>query len=376
MARHESLRTTFDRVDGAAVQVVTSGRRPGRAVSRPARPDELDRGADGRVRPAVRPARGPLFRGAAGAAGCRRARAAAQRAPHRHRRLVARRAGRGAGRARTPCASCPRCRCSTRTSRCGSGTGWQPADRAARATGSTGSPASRRWSCRPTGRARPVRTRPAPRTSSRVPAAVTRGSASWPEHEHHAVHHPVAACQVLFARYAGQHDVAVGTVTSGRDRAELNRVVGFFVNTVVLRSTVDRRTFTRVPGSASRTPCWTRSARRGAVRAAGRRGRRRTRDTSRNPLFDVMVLLQNAERGLPAFPGLAVEDVRAGAVGGELRPVPSSSTPRGRRAGLRRWSTAPTCSTPPRSSGWASTCWCCWRASPPTRTGRSASCRC
>ena len=50
----------------------------------------------------------------------------------------------------------------------------------------------------------------------------------------------VAAVQVLLARYADQPDVAVGTALSGRDRAELERVAGFFVNTVPIRSTVDR----------------------------------------------------------------------------------------------------------------------------------------
>src|SRR5918998_514818 len=48
----------------------------------------------------------------------------------------------------------------------------------------------------------------------------------------------MAACQVLFARYAGQDDVALGTVVSGRNRPELERVVGFFVNTLVLRAQV------------------------------------------------------------------------------------------------------------------------------------------
>ncbi len=53
-----------------------------------------------------------------------------------------------------------------------------------------------------------------------------------------------AAVQVLLSRYANQRDVAVGTVTSGRHRAELENLVGFFVNTVVLRSTVEgARTF-------------------------------------------------------------------------------------------------------------------------------------
>ncbi|MCT9935259.1 amino acid adenylation domain-containing protein [Planotetraspora sp. A-T 1434] len=49
----------------------------------------------------------------------------------------------------------------------------------------------------------------------------------------------VAAVQVLLARYSEQEDVAVGTVTSGRNRAELEDLVGFFINTVVLRSQVD-----------------------------------------------------------------------------------------------------------------------------------------
>ncbi|WP_367127827.1 amino acid adenylation domain-containing protein [Saccharothrix sp. HUAS TT1] len=49
----------------------------------------------------------------------------------------------------------------------------------------------------------------------------------------------MAACQLLLSRYAGQRDVAVGTVTSGRGRQELDEVVGFFVNTVVVRTDVD-----------------------------------------------------------------------------------------------------------------------------------------
>jgi amino acid adenylation domain-containing protein/non-ribosomal peptide synthase protein (TIGR01720 family) len=49
----------------------------------------------------------------------------------------------------------------------------------------------------------------------------------------------VAAVQVLLSRYCNERDVAVGTVTSGRDRAELEGLVGFFVNTLVLRSRVE-----------------------------------------------------------------------------------------------------------------------------------------
>jgi amino acid adenylation domain-containing protein/non-ribosomal peptide synthase protein (TIGR01720 family) len=47
-----------------------------------------------------------------------------------------------------------------------------------------------------------------------------------------------SAVQALLAGRAGQDDVALGTVRAGRPRAELEDVVGFFVNTVVLRAQV------------------------------------------------------------------------------------------------------------------------------------------
>jgi amino acid adenylation domain-containing protein/non-ribosomal peptide synthase protein (TIGR01720 family) len=48
-----------------------------------------------------------------------------------------------------------------------------------------------------------------------------------------------AAVNVLLSGWTGQRDVALGTVASGRTRAELDSVVGFFVSTLVLRSDVD-----------------------------------------------------------------------------------------------------------------------------------------
>ncbi|MCX4863848.1 MULTISPECIES: non-ribosomal peptide synthase/polyketide synthase [unclassified Streptomyces] len=51
----------------------------------------------------------------------------------------------------------------------------------------------------------------------------------------------VAAVQLVLARYSGQQDVVVGTVTSGRDRAELEDLIGFFVNTVALRTRIDEQ---------------------------------------------------------------------------------------------------------------------------------------
>nr|QEO73952.1 condensation domain-containing protein [uncultured bacterium] len=123
----------------------------------------------------------------------------------------------------------------------------------------------------------------------------------------------MAACQLLLARYTGQDDIAIGTVTSGRDQPELAGLVGFLVGTVVLRSTVDRsRSFAEFLAEANRTALdafahddvpFDR-----VVEAVGA-----SRDPSRTPLFDVMVVLHSASfpghgRTLPDLPGLHVEE--------------------------------------------------------------------
>ncbi len=48
----------------------------------------------------------------------------------------------------------------------------------------------------------------------------------------------LAALDVVLARYAGQETVMVGSAMAGRDRPELENVVGLFANTVVLRNDV------------------------------------------------------------------------------------------------------------------------------------------
>ncbi|MFD0387258.1 condensation domain-containing protein [Tistrella bauzanensis] len=47
-----------------------------------------------------------------------------------------------------------------------------------------------------------------------------------------------AAVQILLARLSGQVDFAIGTPVAGRDRPALEPLVGFLVNTVVLRSSL------------------------------------------------------------------------------------------------------------------------------------------
>ncbi|MDQ3900733.1 MAG: amino acid adenylation domain-containing protein, partial [Actinomycetota bacterium] len=117
----------------------------------------------------------------------------------------------------------------------------------------------------------------------------------------------VAACQVLLARWSGQDDVAVGTVTSGRNRVELEGLVGFFVNTLVLRAQLNRnQTF----------PEFLAGVRASVLDAFAHQDvpferlvdeLQPGRDASRTPLFDVMVALQNTPREGWELPGLEVE---------------------------------------------------------------------
>ncbi len=49
----------------------------------------------------------------------------------------------------------------------------------------------------------------------------------------------LAGFQVLLSRYSGQDDIVVGTPVAGRTRAELEGLIGFFVNTLPLRTRLD-----------------------------------------------------------------------------------------------------------------------------------------
>ena len=55
----------------------------------------------------------------------------------------------------------------------------------------------------------------------------------------------LAAFQILLSRITGQNDILVGTPIAGRNRADLEDLIGFFVNTIVLRGQLSsEQTFT------------------------------------------------------------------------------------------------------------------------------------
>src|SRR6185436_18933956 len=49
----------------------------------------------------------------------------------------------------------------------------------------------------------------------------------------------LGAWQALLSRYSGQGDIAVGTPIAGRGQREVESLIGFFINTLVMRTRVE-----------------------------------------------------------------------------------------------------------------------------------------
>jgi len=119
-----------------------------------------------------------------------------------------------------------------------------------------------------------------------------------------------ALVQALLHRLTGQTDLALGTLVAGRDRPETQDTIGFLVNTLVLRQTVDPEAGFRALLSTTRATCLDAivdqycpfEALVGAVGAP--------RDMGRNPLFDVMVVWQLDEAEPPDLHGLTTRKAR------------------------------------------------------------------
>ena len=104
----------------------------------------------------------------------------------------------------------------------------------------------------------------------------------------------LAAFQVLLARYSGQEDIAVGVPIAGRARPEMEGLIGFFVNTLVLRGDLSGEpTFPRACWRGCASGRWRRMRIRTCRSRSWWRSCTRSATSARNPLFQVMLVLQN-----------------------------------------------------------------------------------
>jgi hypothetical protein len=104
----------------------------------------------------------------------------------------------------------------------------------------------------------------------------------------------LAAFQVLLARYSGEIDIPVGTPVAGRHFAETEGLIGFFANTLVMRTSLaGNPTFVQILQRV-REVCLGAYAHQDVPFEKVVEALEPERDLSRNPLFQVMFVLQNA----------------------------------------------------------------------------------
>jgi hypothetical protein len=119
----------------------------------------------------------------------------------------------------------------------------------------------------------------------------------------------LAAYQVLLHRYSGQEDVAVGTPIAGRGHPDLEGLIGFFANTLVLRSDLSGDpSFRQLLAGVRDTPLAA-YAHQDLPFEKLVEELTPTRDLSRNPLFQASFNLQNVPGASLTFDGVAVSHV-------------------------------------------------------------------
>ncbi|TMI56674.1 amino acid adenylation domain-containing protein [Candidatus Bathyarchaeota archaeon] len=119
----------------------------------------------------------------------------------------------------------------------------------------------------------------------------------------------LAAFQVLLYRYSGQEDVVVGSPIANRNRTEIEGLIGFFVNTLVLRTDLSRRPTFKELLLRVRDVCLGAYAHQDLPFEKLVQELHPERDLSRNPLFQVMFVLQNTPRPFPETSGFSIERV-------------------------------------------------------------------
>ncbi|UHA73546.1 non-ribosomal peptide synthetase [Paenibacillus sp. 481] len=121
----------------------------------------------------------------------------------------------------------------------------------------------------------------------------------------------LAAYTILLHKYTGQEDIIVGTPIAGRTHGDVQPLIGMFVNTLALRSyPAGDKSFMSFLAEVKETTLGAFDHQDYPFEELVERVQV-TRDLSRNPLFDVMFALQNIEQGEFDIEGL------------QLKPYPS-----------------------------------------------------
>jgi natural product biosynthesis luciferase-like monooxygenase protein/amino acid adenylation domain-containing protein len=124
----------------------------------------------------------------------------------------------------------------------------------------------------------------------------------------------LAAFQVLLMRYTGQTDISVGTLVANRRQAEIESLIGFFINTLVMRTDLSGNpTFEQVLQRV-REVCLGAYAHQDPPFEHVLETVAPPRDLSRSPLFQVMLVLQNVPHAQVNLAGVRVEPWDVGTI--------------------------------------------------------------
>lgn len=120
----------------------------------------------------------------------------------------------------------------------------------------------------------------------------------------------LAGFKVLLYKYSGQEDIIVGTPVSGRNRTELLNIVGMFVNVLAIRSNPrGDKTFKNFLGELKKITVDAFDNQdfqfEELIEVLNVR-----RDTSRNPIFDVMFSIENIESKNISIDSVEIEDYK------------------------------------------------------------------
>jgi amino acid adenylation domain-containing protein/non-ribosomal peptide synthase protein (TIGR01720 family) len=147
----------------------------------------------------------------------------------------------------------------------------------------------------PTDRARPtVQTYPGATVVRQLDANAWAGLEQLARREGASMFMAIATvAKTLLHRYTGQTDITIGTTTAGRERRELTDQIGFYVNALALRDTVEPATTFRELLGRVRTTATDAYEHQEYPFDRLVDEVTRERDLSRSPLFDVMLVVND-----------------------------------------------------------------------------------
>ncbi len=128
----------------------------------------------------------------------------------------------------------------------------------------------------------------------------------------------LAAFLIVLYRYSGQRDLRVGIPLANRDRSEIDRVIGFFVNTVVIRIPIQGRLSIHELLHAVRAAMIDAQAHPDLPFEQLVDALPHARSLDRNPLFQVMYNHQQRAYNAVSIPGLEVFPIDCDAGGAQL----------------------------------------------------------